>query len=194
MTPVPPKRHEAGDARAVSADSLAAAVLAEVRVVPGFPRVGVLFQDLNPLYRRPTLFAAVAQALATAYVGGFSCVAAIEARGFLLGTVVAQLAGVGLVPVRKAGKLPGPVTQRRYGLEYASDVLELQQGALTGEDRVLIIDDVLATGGTLEAAAELIESAGARVAGLGVVLELTALGGRQRLASWPLFALAGVAG
>jgi len=180
-----------GAAWAMGSDSLAAAVLAEVRVVPDFPQAGVLFQDLNPIYRRPTLFAAVADAVATAYAGGFDCVAAIEARGFLLGTAIAQLAGVPLVPVRKAGKLPGPVALRGYGLEYATDVLELQQGVLAGEDRVLIIDDVLATGGTLEAAAGLIEGAGARVAGLGVMLELRALGGRQRLASWPLFALAG---
>lgn len=161
-------------------------------MVPNFPKAGVLFQDLNPLYARPKLFSAVVESVATTFTDGFDCVAAIEARGFLLGTAVAWHAGVPLVPVRKAGKLPGPVHTRSYGLEYAADVLQLQDGALTVGDRVLIVDDVLATGGTLEAAAGLIEAAGARVAGLGVVLELTALGGRQRLAPWRIFALAGV--
>jgi hypothetical protein len=188
------KRYDVGGAQALGSESLAAGILAEVRVVPDFPKAGVLFQDLNPVYAQPKLFGEVADAVATAYADEFDCVAVIEARGFLLGTAVAQLVGVPLVPIRKAGKLPGPVNTRGYGLEYASDVLELQHGVLNADDRVLVIDDVLATGGTLEAAAGLIEGAGARIAGLGVVLELTALDGRQRLASWPVFALAGVDG
>jgi adenine phosphoribosyltransferase len=188
------QRPHISGARTPSSDSLAASVLAEIRVIPDFPKAGVLFRDLNPIYLRPKLFGAVADAVATAYADKCDCVAAIEARGFFLGTAVAQLMGVPLVPIRKAGKLPGLVDTRSYGLEYASDVLELQRGVLSTDDRVLAIDDILATGGTLAAAAGLIADTGAQVAGLGVVLELTALGGRQRLTSWPLFALAGVDG
>lgn len=141
MKSIQQKRHGAQGAQTLGSESLAAAVLAQVRVVPDFPEAGVLFQDMNPVYVRPKLFGAVVDAVVAAYADGFGCVAAIEARGFLLGTAVAQLIGVPLVLMRKAGKLPGPVDARGYGLEYASAMLELQRDALTADDRVLVIED-----------------------------------------------------
>jgi adenine phosphoribosyltransferase len=169
-------------------------IAACVREVPDFPEPGVLFKDITPLLADPASFRAVVEALARlgrddGGVVNVDKVAGIEARGFILAAPVALSLGVGLVPVRKAGKLPGATEQQSYALEYGDATLEVQRDAFAAGDRVLVVDDVLATGGTLEATAALVWRAGASVAAVGVLIELTALRGRDRLGALPAFAL-----
>ena len=168
---------------------LLADLRAATRAVPDFPAPGVVFQDLCGVYLRPALVRGLANAVAAAVPGGFDRVLAIDARGFLLGMAVAQVAERPLALARKPGKLPGPVHREAYDLEYGNDALEVGCDALPPGCRVLAVDDVLATGGTLAAAVALTERAGARVAGLAVILEIAGLGGRDRLAGFPLQAL-----
>jgi adenine phosphoribosyltransferase len=161
-----------------------------IRDVPDFPQPGVLFKDIGPVLADAAGLAAVVGALATlAEVSGADKVAGIEARGFLLAAPVAVAAGLGVIPIRKAGKLPGPTTRIDYALEYGTAALEIQAGVLAAGDRVLLIDDVLATGGTAQAAAGLVAGAGAHVTELAVLLELRALGGRRIVAPLPVHAL-----
>jgi adenine phosphoribosyltransferase len=156
-------------------------VAALTRTVPDFPEPGVLFRDLTPVLADDRGFAAVTEAL-TQIVDGVDLVAGIDARGFLLAGAVAHRLGVGVLAVRKGGKLPPPVHSRTYTLEYGSATLEIPAGVidLAGR-RVAVIDDVLATGGTVAAARDLLTDAGADVTGAAVVLELSALGGRELL-------------
>lgn len=149
--------------------------------IPDFPTPGILFRDLTPVLADAEGFAAVIDDLGNAFAGGFDAVAGVEARGFLLASAVAYRAGVGVIAVRKAGKLPGPVLTEHYSLEYGDAALEIEPGHLPDGSRVLILDDVLATGGSVNATARLLRRAGARIAGVGIVLELAALGGRARL-------------
>lgn len=154
-----------------------------IRDVPDFPVPGVLFKDIGPLLGHAEGLRAVTAALADLVRGsGAVKVAGIEARGFLLAVPVAVSAGVGVVPIRKAGKLPGAVRRIDYALEYGTATLEMQADALSGGEPVMIIDDVLATGGTARAAADLLSEAGGVPLGLGVMIELASLGGRARLA------------
>lgn len=152
-----------------------------IRRIPDFPAEGVLFQDLTGLFADPAGFHAVVDALA-AVVPDVDAVAGIEARGFLLGSAVAYVLGTGVVAVRKPGKLPVVADRESYDLEYGRTTLELPAGALRPGQRVLVVDDVLATGGTMAASCALVRRAGAEVAGIGVVLEIAALGGRDLLA------------
>ncbi len=163
-------------------------IAALVRDVPDFPRPGVLFKDLTPLLADGPAFAAVVDRLSTLALDA-DVVVGVEARGFLLGAAVAHALGVGIVPIRKAGKLPAVAASRSYALEYGVATLEIPANVLPAGSRVLVVDDVLATGGTVEASCELLEQVGVRVSGIAVVLELTALGGRARLAGRPLHAL-----
>ncbi|MFI0942114.1 adenine phosphoribosyltransferase [Streptomyces sp. NPDC021020] len=157
-------------------------LLAHIRDVPDYPEPGVMFKDITPLLADPGAFGALVEALAELCVRhGATKVVGLEARGFILAAPAAVRAGVGFVPVRKAGKLPGTVHGQAYQLEYGTAEIEVHTDAFTADDRVLVIDDVLATGGTAEAAVELIRRAGATVAGLTVMLELSFLGGRERL-------------
>lgn len=151
------------------------------RVVPDFPEPGVVFRDLTPVLADDLGFAAITDALA-GLVDGADLIAGIDARGFLLGGAVALRLGVGVLAIRKGGKLPPPVHSRSYDLEYGTAVLEIPAAgiALAGR-RVAILDDVLATGGTLAAARDLLTIAGAEVTEAAVVMELAALGGRERL-------------
>ncbi len=149
-----------------------------VRDVPDFPHPGVLFKDLTPVFADPAAFRAVVDALAVATPAP-DVVIGVEARGFLLGAAVAYALGSGLVTVRKPGKLPVVADRERYALEYGDAALELPAGALHPGQRVLVIDDVLATGGTVAATCQLVERAGATVLGVAVVLEIEALGGRR---------------
>jgi adenine phosphoribosyltransferase len=155
-----------------------------VRDVPDYPSAGVLFKDITPVLADAAAFQAViatmAEPVRRADVS-VDVVIGVEARGFLLGAAVALAAGVGVVPVRKAGKLPVVAATREYRLEYGTATLELPAGVLGPGARVFVVDDVLATGGTLAASCELVEQVGATVCGIGVLIELTALGGRQRL-------------
>jgi adenine phosphoribosyltransferase len=160
-----------------------------VREVADFPEPGVLFRDLNPLLADPDAFRAVTDALADGIPDGVGTVVALEARGFLFGAALAATRGYGVIPVRKPGKLPTVADQVTYRLEYGTATFELPAGVLQPDARVVIIDDVLATGGTIEAAAELVRRAGATVAAVAVVIEIAALGGRERLAEHNLRSL-----
>ncbi|MHA6804953.1 adenine phosphoribosyltransferase [Salinifilum ghardaiensis] len=158
-----------------------------VREVPDFPEPGVLFRDISPVLADARALEAIVRELG----GGaeFDLVAGVEARGFLVGAAVAHASGTGVVGLRKPGKLPEVADRVDYELEYGQASLELPAGALRSGQRVLVVDDVLATGGTLAAGAELVRRAGASVAGLAVVLELSALGGRARFGAHPPHAL-----
>ena len=155
-------------------------IAAHVRVVPDFPKPGILFRDLTPLLADGPAFQATTAALAER-AGAFDLIAGIEARGFLFGAALAQLTGAGLVIVRKPGKLPAATIGHDYALEYGTDRLELHADAVPAGARVLLMDDVLATGGTAEAAVTLLRKAGAEVARALFVMELDGLPGAARL-------------
>lgn len=151
------------------------------RSIPDFPEVGIMFRDLTPVFADGPALHAVTQALVEPFRGQIDAVAGVEARGFLLSAAAAYELGIGTLLIRKPGKLPGTVLSRDYDLEYGSTALEVQPADLPVGSRVLLVDDVLATGGTLAAAASLIEEAGWIVAGISVVMELDGLGGRDKL-------------
>ena len=157
-------------------------LLSRIRDVADYPKPGVMFKDITPLLADPEAFTALTDALAELRrAHGATKVVGLEARGFILAAPVAVRAGLGFIPVRKAGKLPGATLSQSYELEYGTAEIEVHAEDLAAGDRVLVIDDVLATGGTAEASLQLIRRAGAEVAGLAVLMELGFLGGRQRL-------------
>ncbi len=161
-----------------------------VRDVADYPRPGVMFKDITPLLADHVAFAGAVDAIVAHHGrGNIDKVVGIEARGFILAAPVAYHFGAGFVPVRKKGKLPAATFETAYELEYGAEVLEVHQDAFTPGDRVLIVDDVLATGGTAAAAARLVEQAGAHVVGCSVLLELTFLGARGRLPDLDVHAL-----
>ena len=163
---------------------------AKIRDIPDFPKPGIVFKDITPLLRDPaTLMLAVHQLLHPFLGEEITAVAGIEARGFIFGALVAHELGLGFVPLRKPGKLPYDVRSIDYDLEYGSAALEVHLDAVGKGDRVLIIDDLLATGGTAKASCELIESLGAEVAALAFVVELDFLNGREKLAQYPIHSL-----
>ena len=164
---------------AASSD-VAELIRSRIRDVADYPQPGVTFKDITPLLADGAAFAAVVGALASGY-DGVDKVAGIEARGFILAAPVAIALGAGFVPVRKAGKLPGPTYAQSYDLEYGSATVEVHQDAFAPGERVLVVDDVLATGGTGSATAELVRKAGGEVAAIAVVMELSFLNGRSRL-------------
>jgi len=161
---------------------------ARVRDVPDFPQAGILFRDITPLLADPEVFHATVEHMAAPF-GGVDKVVAIESRGFILGAPVALALRAGLVPVRKEGRLPSETIRSAYSLEYGTAVLEIHRDAIAPGDRVLIVDDVLATGGTVGAAAYLIEELGGIVAGVTLLIELAALGGRERLVGFDVRSL-----
>jgi adenine phosphoribosyltransferase len=153
-----------------------------IRPIPDFPKPGILFRDITPLLAHPEALAVAVRRLAAPWhAAGITAVAAVEARGFLFATPLALELGVGVIPVRKPGKLPADTIAHEYDLEYGRDTLEMHRGILTDGARVLVVDDVLATGGTADACTKLIEAAGGVVAGAAFLVELEALGGRDRL-------------
>jgi adenine phosphoribosyltransferase len=161
-----------------------------LRDVPDFPKPGVMFKDIGPLLGDPVAFRAVIDALASyAREVGATRVAGVEARGFLLASALGYAMDLGVVPVRKAGKLPGETLTTEYELEYGTAVLEVASDAFGPQDRVLLIDDVLATGGTALAAASLVRQAGGDPIALSVLLELPFLGGRERVSPLPVHSL-----
>ena len=166
-----------------------AEALSLVREIPDFPEPGVLFRDLGPVFADRSAFRALVDGLAGTVDSTTDVLVAIEARGFLLGAAVGYAAGLGVVPVRKPGKTPLVAHRVDYQLEYGTASLELPAGLLVAGQRVTIVDDVLATGGTVRATAALVESAGASVTGVSVVMELAALSGRAHIADYPLKAL-----
>lgn len=157
--------------------------------VPGFPEPGVVFRDLTPTLADAEGLRSITDELVGAFAGRFDLVAGIEARGFLLAAAAAYAAGTGVVAVRKAGKLPPETLVEHYELEYGAAALEIRADQLARGTRVLVLDDVLATGGTVDATCTLLERAGAVVTGVGVVLELAGLGGRDRLADREIHAI-----
>jgi adenine phosphoribosyltransferase len=173
-----------------SGPEVAARVAAHVLDVPDFPQAGVVFKDLTPLFSDGRGFRDAIDAIVAYHqAGSFDTVAGIEARGFVIAAAVAYAVGCGVVPVRKAGKLPRRTLSVSYALEYGEATLQVHEDAFRPGERVLVVDDVLATGGTAEATLDLVRRAGGTVAGLSVLLELAFLGGRQRLAPQPVHAL-----
>ena len=169
-------------------DELGQLITTRVRDIPDYPQRGVVFKDITPLLADGQALRAVVAALAAMY-GPVDKVAGIEARGFIFAAPVACRLGAGFVPIRKKGKLPGTTFAQDYDLEYGTATIEVLTDAFAPADRVLVIDDVLATGGTARATADLVRRAGAQVTGLAVLLELSFLNGRARLADLPVSAL-----
>ena len=163
---------------------------AKIRDIPDFPKPGIVFKDITPLVRDPASLRLAVHQLLHPFLGQpVTAVAGMEARGFIFGALVAWELGVGFVPLRKPGKLPHDVQSVDYDLEYGSASLEVHTDALGRGDRVLLIDDLLATGGTAKASCELVESLGAEVVACAFVVELDELKGRGRLAKYPVHSL-----
>jgi adenine phosphoribosyltransferase len=153
-----------------------------IRDVPDYPTKGILFKDITPLLRHPAALALAVELMANPFRGlGINAVVGTESRGFIFGTAIAQSLSAGFVPVRKAGKLPMKTHQIAYGLEYGHDTVEIHLDAVGPGDRVLMVDDLLATGGTLKASCELIEHLKAEIVGISVLIELEELIGRALL-------------
>jgi adenine phosphoribosyltransferase len=160
----------------------AAEVVSELTaIVPDFPSPGITFRDLTPVFADGAALRTITDALAEPFADRIDAVAGVEARGFVLAAAAAYALGVGVLIIRKPGKLPREVLSQSYDLEYGSATLEVQPDTLTPGSRILVLDDVLATGGTLAASTSLVERAGWIVAGVSVVLELSDLGGRAAL-------------
>lgn len=161
--------------------------------IPDFPKPGIIFRDISPLLRNPEVLSRAAKELANQVRNHpVDKVVAIEARGFIFGALLAHILNAGLVMVRKENKLPGKVERLSYALEYGSTVMEIHPGDIEKGENVLIHDDVLATGGTADAAAQLVERVGGNVIGCAFLMELKSLGGRARMDHYPLFTLFGV--
>jgi adenine phosphoribosyltransferase len=155
----------------------------KIRGIPDFPKPGILFYDVTTLLRDPAGFRQSIDAICEPYEkGSIDLVAGIESRGFILGAAMADRLGAGFVPIRKAGKLPGPTISESYALEYGNDTLEIHDNAIQAGQRVLIVDDLLATGGTAGAVLKLVRRLGGDVQGLAFLVELAFLPGRERLA------------
>ena len=172
-------------------------IKALIRTVPDFPKPGILFRDITTLLKHAEGFRAVVDRLQAAYRGqSIDKIAAIESRGFILGAALAYALRVGFVPIRKAGKLPAENFGHDYELEYGTDRLEMHKDAMAPGEHVLLVDDLIATGGTAEAALELVAMAGASVVGCAFVIELPDLGGRERIEKlgYPVLALCAFAG
>lgn len=173
-----------------ASDELGGRIAAALRAYDDFPREGIRFRDVFPIFRDPELYDDVLTRLTdAAEAWGVDAIAAVESRGFLLGAPLADRLGIPLAPIRKEGKLPGETATRSYDLEYGTAELELQTDALPSGSEVLLVDDLLATGGTLRAAAGLLEEIGARVTGMAVLVELEELDGRRSLRDYNLLSL-----
>lgn len=161
-----------------------------VRSVPGFPKPGIVFKDITTLARDPEGLRTAVDAIASRYgQAGVDVVVGIESRGFIFGAAVAYKLGVGFVPARKPGKLPAETVRAEYSLEYGTDAIEMHRDAILPGQRVLIVDDLLATGGTAAAAVKLVETLGGRVVALAFLIDLTFLNGRSKLAGYEVFSL-----
>ena len=158
-----------------------------IRDIPDWPKQGILFRDITPLLADPKAFAAAVDALCADFAGAqIEYVAAVEARGFIFGAAVAKKLGAGFVPIRKKGKLPWQTESVSYDLEYGTDTLEVHRDAVKGRAKVLMVDDLLATGGTMAAACKLIEKIGGQVAGIVFLVELMSLCGREKIADYKI--------
>jgi adenine phosphoribosyltransferase len=165
-------------------------IRALIRDVPDFPEPGIVFKDITPVLADPIAFSTIIDLIVVHFGrGNVDKVVAIEARGFILGAPVAYHFGAGVIPVRKKGKLPHDTVDESYALEYGTAELEIHRDAVLPGERVLIVDDVLATGGTAKAAANLVERIGGKVCGIACLIELDFLKGRERLEAYDLFTL-----
>jgi adenine phosphoribosyltransferase len=161
-----------------------------IREVPDFPKKGILFYDITTLLKDKAGYATLIDVLAERYIGkGVDLILGMEARGFIFGPALAYRLSAGFVPVRKPGKLPAPTERVEYDLEYGSNILEVHKDAIEKGQRVLIVDDLLATGGTAEATAKLASNLGAEIAGLAFVVELDFLKGRDKLKSYDVYSV-----
>ncbi|MHC4354181.1 MAG: adenine phosphoribosyltransferase [Planctomycetota bacterium] len=158
-----------------------------IRDIPDWPVEGILFRDITPLLADPDALAAAVEALYAGFLdAGIEYVAAVEARGFIFGSAVAEKLGAGFVPIRKEGKLPWETESITYDLEYGTDTLEVHRDAFRSGAKVLMVDDLLATGGTMSAACKLVEQTGGKVAGIVFLIELAALGGREKISDYDI--------
>ena len=163
---------------------------AKIREVPDFPKPGILFYDITTLLCDPQGFRDTIDAMAAPYMGeDIAQVIGIESRGFILGAAVANALGCGFVPIRKPGKLPSKTHKESYNLEYGTDALEIHQDACATQKRILIVDDVLATGGTAKAAIDLARKAGGKIIGISFLIELGFLNGRSKLTGEPVYSV-----
>lgn len=164
------------------------AIKTAIRDIPDFPQKGVLFRDITPVLADAALFRQAVGVICSRHARGtITKVAAVEARGFIFGATAAMQLGAGFVPVRKKGKLPFRTIEESYDLEYGSATIAMHVDALAGNDKVLIVDDLLATGGTAEAAASLVRKSGAQIVEIAFLVELAAFKGREKLAGYPVF-------
>lgn len=161
-----------------------------IRDIPDFPKPGIVFKDITPLLKTPEAFRAAIDQLAARYRNkGITQVVAIESRGFIFGAALAYAIGAGIVPVRKVGKLPAATYRESYELEYGTDSVEIHQDAITADDRVVVLDDVIATGGTLAAACRLVRGSGGTIHEAATIIELSFLNGREKVADVPFHSL-----
>ncbi|MBU4346749.1 MAG: adenine phosphoribosyltransferase [Candidatus Omnitrophica bacterium] len=161
-----------------------------IRNIPDFPKPGILFKDITTLLKDKKAFKLAVDALVTKYKNkDIDSVVAVEARGFILGGAIAERLGAGFVPVRKKGKLPAKTNSVTYNLEYGTDTLEMHHDAINPGDKVLIVDDLLATGGTVEAVTKLIGQLQGKIAGIAFLIELTDLKGADKLKGYPVYSL-----
>jgi len=174
----------------MSNQQLEAEIAQAIRSIPGFPKPGIVFRDITTLLKDPRRFSDAVDALCAPFADvGIDKVASVEARGFVFGAALALRLNAGFVPVRKPGKLPAEVLRREYALEYGTDAVEIHRDAVAPGERILLHDDLLATGGTMEAACGLIEELGGVIVGVSFLVELTFLHGRQRLSRYPIHSL-----
>ena len=158
-----------------------------IRSIPDWPKKGILFRDITPLLADPAALTTATEALCADFRGaGIEYVAAVEARGFIFGAAVAEKLGAGFVPIRKKGKLPAKTESITYDLEYGTDTLQVHVDAIKNQARVLMVDDLLVTGGTMASACKLIEKIGGQVAGIVFLIELTELAGREKLGGYKI--------
>ncbi|KAF8692277.1 hypothetical protein HU200_039885 [Digitaria exilis] len=173
-----------------SGDARVAGIAASIRVIPDFPKPGIMFQDITTLLLDPNAFRDTIDLFVERYKDqGITVVAGVEARGFIFGPPIALAIGAKFVPLRKPKKLPGEVISEEYSLEYGTDKIEMHVGAVEASDRALVVDDLIATGGTLCAAVKLLERVGAKVVECACVIELPELKGRDKLGDRPVFVL-----
>ena len=166
------------------------AVKAKIRDIPDFPKLGIIFKDLTPVLADSELMRQIIDGLSTPYrCDKITAVAGIEARGFIFGSLVAQALEVGFIPLRKQGKLPAAKYSVSYDLEYGQATLEMHKDIINSGDRILLVDDLIATGGTASAGCQLIEMAGGKIAGCAFVVELAFLAGRRKLEHYDIQAL-----
>jgi len=176
--------------QAITDGDLAAKIKTIIRDVPDFPKKGIIFKDITPLLADHAAFGELIKNVAGQFRNaGITKVLGIEARGFLLAAPIALELGAGLIPVRKKGKLPYKTVAASYALEYGVDTLEIHEDAIKAGEKVLIVDDVLATGGTAAAVCALVEKLGGKVAGISMLIELEFLNGRAKLAGYPIHSL-----